>query len=342
MRHEPDLNFTFGPWMGTVHEVGCVEVGRRALLAAMGGPRGAEIRVFDAADGSVVAEYSVGSRMVAGPRDPIHVDRAGGRAVLNVGINHGRQPLPGLGSYFVRQLDLLSGEETGIAFSCPAPVVSIKSRASVGRAVLAVLDKDGGVTQFDMATGERLSARLRHPGADAFSFAQALGAKAAPALAVVGSWDGHLSAWDLVGERLVWNDGGNSLPVFSADMCVVDNRAYLAVVRRSQYVELRDAMTGEMIFECLPVIDPEYPSYVKLEMLGGRAILYVANGLGIARIDIDSGEKVYTTISWPEEITAVQPAVVAGREVLFLADEDGIYMLDAATGEVLVGRAVRG
>jgi hypothetical protein len=85
----------FQLWGQPLRQIEIAAVGHRTLVVAVGGPPGREARVFDAVDGHLVAEYSIGTWRI-GPRWPYHVFGAGNGARLAIGINHHSRPLPEL------------------------------------------------------------------------------------------------------------------------------------------------------------------------------------------------------------------------------------------------------
>jgi hypothetical protein len=332
--------YPFDLWGQPVLRIEYAEVGGRRLVVARGGPKGAEVRVFDADDGSVVSEYSIGSWRFQTFGMPITVSVVNGSPVLSVYIDHESQPLPDLGGHFVRQFELVTGAPAGPSIACLARVAGLGSYCHEGCAVLVIGGEDGGVAQHDVETGERFGPVLRHDGDSVSGFAVSGGGRAAGPLVAIGSWDGALSLWDAVGGREVWSDHGSSVQVFSLDMFATDERVYLAV-GRGNVVEIRDAVTGAAIGAPIPTVTG-FPVRIGTGLLRDRPTLYLGYGEELDRFDIGSGERLGPTIPWPDEISAVRPLTIDGREILFVVDDYVMCKLDAATGEVLVGWTDRG
>jgi hypothetical protein len=328
-----DLTHPFELWGQPVHEIAYADVNGRRLVVARGGPPGGEVRVFDADSGVAIAEYSIGGCTLYEPGQPILAGYRGGRAVVNVSIDHRARSVPGLGRFFVRQLELASGEPTGVAVPSAAAVVGLGAYAAEDRDVLVVAGEDGSVSQVDHETGEQVRPVIRHLSRDLSAFS--LVTTDVGPIGVIGSRDGRLTAWDLNSAQLRWDERSEGV-VFAVDLRAVGDRTYLAVVRGFDHVEIRDATNGKEIGARI-ALDNDFPARIGMGVLNNRAVLYLGNGEMVDRIDIGSGEKLGPTIAWPDEISGVQPMVVAGRDILFVVDDYVMRVLDAASGDMLVG-----
>jgi hypothetical protein len=334
------LIYPFDLWGQPLLQIEYAEVGGRRLVVARGGPPGAEVRVFDANDGSVVSEYSIGSWKFQSISKPIAVSVVDGGPVLSVAIDHRGEELPGLGRHFVRQFELVTGAPAGPSIACSVRVVGLGSYSYESRAVLVIGGEDGGVVQHDVETGEPFGPVLRHVGDSVSGLAVYDGGRAAGPLVAIGSRDGALSVWDAVGGRAMWSEHGSSAALNALDMFATDEQVYLATWR-PPHVEIRDAITGAPIGAPIPTVTG-FPVRIGMGPLHDRPTLYLGHGENLDRIDIESGERLGPTIPWPDEISAVRPLTIDGREILFVVDDYVMCKLDAATGEVLVGWVDRG
>lgn len=324
--------YPFDLWGQPLRQIECVDLGFAAVVAA-GGPPGAEVRVFDARDGEVRAEYGIGSWTDFQQR-PHRVVRRSGRPVLAIGIDHRRKPEPGLGAHLVRQLDPLTGAVAGPSLPSPDVVIGLHAYAESGRDVLVVADADGGFSQFDPETGQAVKDRVGGGHRASTSAVATVGP--GRTLAVAGTADGSLQVWDLASGTSLWTEQATGERAFAIALGSAGDAAFLAVARGFAYVELRDARTGTMLAE--PVtLDPDYPPRLAIGEISGEPVLYVGNGERFDCLDPETGQRLRPTRAWPDEIAVMHPAVVDGRRVLFVVDDYVMCELDADGGEVMVG-----
>jgi hypothetical protein len=333
------VKYPFLLWGQPLRQIDCAELDGRAVVIATSGPPGREVRVYDSADGAVVAEYSVGSSMRFDVfQRPLRVVRRLGESVLAVGINHDRTPLPDLGSFFVRLLEPRTGEPAGPSLPVPARVSCIHCYSTSERDIVVVVDETGMISQFDPATGQITSNRIGLPGGMAESDVVLVPGTGLP-LAVTGNKEGVLTAWDLASGEALWTDQGPKW-TFEVALGCYGGRTYVAAVRGNFCIDIRDALTGALVSQLVPA-DPDDTVHLAFVPSDTGLLLYVGCGERLDCFDAIAGEPVRETVPWPDEISVIKSATIDGRDVLFVADDVVMCKLDARTGEILVGWAER-
>ncbi|MEV0566961.1 hypothetical protein [Dactylosporangium sp. NPDC050588] len=301
---------------------GAVAYGR-PVLVRVGGDRGRQIRVYDAATGVTIGVSGVGgwhamgglirSHLSSDRGEPVLVTALDGEVVRQWRLPHPAPAAPDL--RLARPGDL------------KAPwVCAVTSYVHDGRTVLVLGDSDGAVRRFDAVSGAEVAPPLVHEGSVNRIAVYTVGDRTHLAC---GEDTGRLWRWDAVTGVPVGPPVSAHLELYFAIVPFeIGGRTLLATSSADQSIRRVDPVSGDLVGDFRAF---EEGAAV---CLASGPVLAVAEGHNLWRFDPATFEPVAAPVSFGDEyLEAVCALEVDGRAALFVAGEKTIHRFDATTGE---------